>query len=275
MAVDDHKANLPFLSTDDVVCASYPGSGSSWLGNIYLELGLCYIDLYTERLANPHSQETRPIELDYRRRHAAIQKKDLCQAARSFKEPIRLMKTHFYPHQYNYSTGRVVLLIRDGRDAVHSQFHWRQGFLLSGTHDSFSQFLGSPGFNGKIPLVDWAEFNQSWEHMCSPSNLHHIQFERVREDPEGELLRLLAFLGVCRAPSDVQRAIELSSFQAMQRHEEQHIPTKEIKGRIMRSGRIGQWKTAFADQHEAWYDEAIVKTTLHRYGYDVDQIDPV
>ena len=45
---DLHAENVGRLRPEDVVIASYPGSGAALIGNVLLSLGLAYVDPYTE-----------------------------------------------------------------------------------------------------------------------------------------------------------------------------------------------------------------------------------
>ena len=117
---DLHAENVGRLRPEDVVIASYPGSGAALIGNVLLSLGLAYVDPYTE-VVDDHGGGPVPERVDYRARLAATHAADTSED-RSAVAARRLVKTHRHPDEFPARPEQIVALVRDPRDAVHSYY---------------------------------------------------------------------------------------------------------------------------------------------------------
>ena len=142
---DLHAENVGRLRPEDVVIASYPGSGAALIGNVLLSLGLAYVDPYTE-VVDDHGGGPVPERVDYRARLAATHAADTSED-RSAVAARRLVKTHRHPDEFPARPEQIVALVRDPRDAVHSYYRWRLGF--SEESESGSN-VGTSTENGRL-----------------------------------------------------------------------------------------------------------------------------
>lgn len=260
-----HVENIARLRLGDVVVASYPGSGSTWLANVLEELSLDYVDGYTERLVNTcRGREATPVNTTYRSRIAALRTRDQ-MGTRQLPGSI-LLKTHFYPEAFEPSSlTKVILLVRDARDATISYYHWRLGFSEEGEHGSLSEFLARPGFNGTCPAQDWCAFNTAW--LTNDSDVLTMRFEDTKSCPEAEVRRLTTFLGIQRSCEEIELAVSRSTFHVMRRHE-QEATTASTGNMIMRAGKIGSWRDELSTNDRRHFSATSVRRCLERFGYD-------
>src|SRR5262249_3163346 len=131
--------NRDLLGPTDVVLAAHPGSGASWVGTLLVHLGVFYASGEDELLADRDSprirgvvdeqdrqlpggkQSARIVGVRARLEHMPALR-DRARASPTWREPVRVIKTNQSAMGWT-PPGRVLLLARDGRDAVLSLYH--------------------------------------------------------------------------------------------------------------------------------------------------------
>ncbi len=259
--------NIPRLKESDVLVVTYPGSGTTWLANVLCELGLPYIDGYTEEL--PENDGSMPTVLPDKSR-ARTPSLDRKRKARfDLRCDLRLIKTHLWPVYFEqFPVRKIVLMVRDGRDAVVSYYHWRMSFSEEGENGSFHEFLRRPGINGVPPLQDWSQTILGWWSQEWVKQLHVLKFEDCKRCPGYEIEKLLRFLGVSKTKKQIVDAVEGSTFERMRTDEENVCSgdSGQVQGYIMRRGTSGGWVNEFT--HEDQYLlNGLPARTLELMGY--------
>lgn len=232
-----HRHNVRRLAGRAVAVASYPGAGAAFLGNILLELGLDYVDPYTEILDEDGTARPSDARANYRRRMAASAGRD--DQGSTPAGHLRFVKTHLLPDDFPQPLG-VALLVRDPRDTLWSYYRWRRAFSEEGETRDFRKFLGSVEPLGRRPVDDWVRFHRLWS--CAVSDHFPtvvLSFERLKTDGLPEIRELLLGFGLERDDAEIVRALEASSFIEMRRHEDLHADDGR---RIMRRGEPGEWR---------------------------------
>ncbi len=230
--------NIKNLETDDIILASYLGSGSSLIGGMLIELGLDYIEGYQEKIL-PQKKQTEVVLPLWRKHWKQLDTKYNTDGPKE----LRFFKTHFYPESYaNAKPNTAVLLIRDARDAVISYYNWRKGF--SDETGTLSRFIDTKGFYGKKPFDDWASYIEEWLNWGEQTGhtLYLIKYEDLKFNPKQTIRKLLKFLKIKRTDSQIQRAIENSSFSKIKNEEIKFLQNKN-QPRIFRKGLVGEWRT--------------------------------
>ncbi len=154
MEQDLLKTNIANLQADDVALVSYPGSGSSLLGGILLELGIDYIEGYQEKIL-PSKRKT-IVKNAFWRPHWQ-QLADKYNRKLISDDALRVIKAHCYPDAFSGSALRkTIFLVRDARDAVLSYYNWRLGF--SDETGTLHDFLNRKGVFDRAPFDDWGAY---------------------------------------------------------------------------------------------------------------------
>jgi hypothetical protein len=144
-----------------------------------------------------------------------------------------------------FPNAKIVLVVRDGRDAVMSM-------------------LAAPFTHGDIRrhACNWRRMADLGEDLARryPANLHEIRFEDLVEHPRETLALLHDFLG-----------IDLDPGQLLTRPASDAIPLWEAawKARAISTldpSRVGVWRRS-ATTHQRWAMNAIMGQTLFRLGY--------
>ena len=240
-----NPANLDKLGPNDVIMASYPGSGAAWLGCIFVKLGFYYLDGYHEILFDQHSQKSHvnPRLKPHRNRLPVYRDRDKLHPI--FREKLRIIKTHMLAdHVGNRHHGKTLLLVRDGRDSILSYYNWLKNF--AGLERGLEEFLQYGTVNEPIPPAKaWAYFYENWLAATNPQQNHVVRFEDLREDPLMQIKKILCFFAAERSDYDINEAIKSCSFKAMKQSEVDEVSKNANtpgKGLIMRRGEIGEWK---------------------------------
>lgn len=279
--------NREHIGPGDVVLAAHPGSGTSWIGTLLVHLGVFYVSGEDELLVDRERQATRGVaEKEHRplpgaaegRLHIGIQAqldhlpalRDRDKEHTTWREPLRVIKTNGSATEWT-PPGRVLFLVRDGRDAVLSLYHGYVNF--SGLDVPLLDFLTGNRGAWVPPPVSWGFACMSW--MGIPrERLHVLKFESGKERPLEEFRAMLAFLGVSRTDDEIRAAIAASSYDAMRRRETAAMEEHGERiggGHIMRRGTVGQWREVYTDEMLRTF-AGLPRRALATLGYPVDAI---
>lgn len=264
--------NATQVSERDIAIATFAGAGKAIIAIILRELGLDYIDALTETLRPDGRHPLVAADADYRDRLGNIGTIAVADPARP-----RVMKTNL---PIGYFRDRPLhglwILIRDPRDSLYSTYRLAADVLphlLREDMDSFANWLTSDYFAGLTPIDTWTGVYAGWPEATGDfPRLAVTRFEDLKREPHSAISAAFAAFGLEVAPSDLDRAIEMSSFDRMRAHEDAVMQSSGRigdPGRIMRRGKIDEWREWMTPNLERLFaDEALVATAA-RYGYDV------
>lgn len=235
---------------DDIFLVSYPKSGNTWLRFL---------------IGNAISDNN----CDFSNIHQLVpdifRNRDVCS---TLARP-RFMKSHLY---FVPDFGRVVYLVRDGRDvAVSFYYHsLKKGNIPLTT--SFAEFLKM--FNkGKVkPRVrTWSNHVNSWLDSKT-DNILLLKYEDMKRDTFGELKRVFEYFDIPMAREQLISAVAASEFSRMQSLEKEQndkyhdFVNTDPSIPFMRKGKVGDWKEYFTkEQLKDFID--IHGAALRRLGY--------
>ncbi len=233
------------IRSDDVFIVSYPRSGNTWVRFLLANLLAPNATITFRNIDNyVPSIYKRAASLDV------------------FPGP-RYIKSHnpcyeVYP--------KTIYVYRDGRDALVSYYYYATGKkVFAGT---FEQFVFSP----------FVEQFTSWrEHVTGaldfaakhPDRILMLRYEEMLNNPLTTLTGILAFLDLTRDFKALATAAEKSSFQELQKIEQES--GGEMLGKkytFFRSGKTDQWRDHFNPKlHERFLREN--GEILQRLGYQL------
>ena len=267
--------------------ASYPKSGNTWmrvfLANLILNEAT---PLPLQRINEVCSSEPneiwfkplsrKPIGELSNKKIAALRVKAQERAA-GLNKNILPMKTHsFLGKDYGYPTISVkasvgvIYIVRDPRDvALSAADHY--GLTLDQTiemmADKTSRGRGMAGNTVYERMSSWSEHARSWTGWRH-SPLIVLRYEDMLADPQGQLGGIARKLGITDDAARIGRAIEFSSFKALQDQEKKtgFVEKSVNSSRFFRSGRAGGWR----DQLSLRQADAIARdhaVQMKRFGY--------
>lgn len=232
------------FAENDVFIVGYPKSGNTWMQ--YLVAGaFCGIDLQTA--SDALIQDLAP-DVHFKK---------------FFKPwfPTTFFKSHFLPRP-DYQ--KVVYLLRDGRDAMVSYWHYLEG--LAGKEMDFLELVQTG--RGLFPCK-WHEHVTQWLANPYSAQMITVRYEDLKKDPVAQLRRIGDFAGLDCQSSALERAAQNSSFAAMKQREASFAwenPQIPKNKQFIRRGQIGshQDEMPFAVR-EAFLNEA--GAMLRKTGY--------
>ncbi len=251
-----------------IVSPIFP-SGVAWLLNVLLELDLI---IYRGKCDNFWYPTEAGFEMDSNQAKELMCWLPILARKRIFimKEDIRFCWTHAWPSPGSTSL-RKIFMVRDGRDAVYSQFKRQNG------EETFLEYLQGPfhpvsGPSTSIPKLlppadYWGLFCGLWRNMLTPEDFI-ITFEESKSNPVKIIKRLLKWIGTDRTDNEVARAIENSDFKKARSVEDSVVdkPLVTTGMRINRKGKVGEWKEIYSSAELATF-EGLPAQVQREFGY--------
>lgn len=217
------------LRDSDIILASYPKSGNTWVRFIWLntvsllEFDGKEIDFH---LING------PLNAEY----DSYSYGDI-----SYKSLPRLVKTHL-SYDKRFNTNKSIYVVRNPGDVMVSYFEYQKAKKsMNLVINDLSTFLRSNIYG----IDSWCSHVKSWTNQADVI----ISYESLKDDALNEMRRALTKLGIDKDVNDkvISKAIKRSSFTNMRKIEEKKgRPNMKKKFRVgykfTRKGSTGEWK---------------------------------
>jgi Sulfotransferase domain len=216
------------LSDTDVIFASYPRSGSTWLRFLLFEV-------LTSRSAEFEIVDDVLPELGAHR-----------DAPRVFSNGGRLVHTHEKVSPPR--SCRCIYMIRDPRSVVLSEyrFHRRRGIDTGSLPEFVARFLAGRA----SPHGSWSDHVEHWTAqrnlVGAPPTL--LRYEDLRSEPDRELTRVIRDMGLEPDPDLIASAIHQNTVEAMQGKEDRASDRffgrrVDRQNRFVRTGSVQGWRS--------------------------------
>jgi Sulfotransferase domain len=168
-------------------------------------------------------------------------------------------KSHYLP-QPEYR--KVIYLVRDGRDALVSNYHFRRA---AGLKEDWYQLLQNLP---RSQFGEWHNHVEEWLRNPYQAEMMTIKYEDLMTKPLEEMVRFIQFVGIERSKDKLQVAINNAHFDNAQRREELFGMPKNFPQdkRFVRRGKIGSYKDEMPENILALFMEE-AKATLEKLGY--------
>lgn len=241
--------------TVDIVSPQYP-CGSSWLANALLEMQVPLGHLWSFETAGEWEHGSNG-DSRYVARHLPWgQTLPSLRLGRTFqfRRDVRPRFTHLFPWQLE-PCRKIVLMVRDPRDALYSIWQWQQHNEQYPPSIPFVEYLASPFFGGPISIVDmlWLHL-RSWLSLRGDESrqVYLLRFEDWKRDPVGELAAVTRWMGLDCEQSMLDRAVAASDVRNLHQIEREVARTTPGARRFHRLGQPEEWRVSWqADWTEA------------------------
>ena len=179
------------FNENDIFLVAFPKSGITWLQNLIV--GLLY-GIDTQYLPDKLTQDIVPdiYEKSFYKRYGLF----------------TIFKSHELPKK-EYK--RVIYLVRDGRDAIVSYYHYNKNL---GINVSLEEMVLK---NKNVFPAPWWQHTQSWINNSFASEIIYVRYEDLLKQPLVELKRICKFLNIERDNELIQRVIEGNTFELMKK----------------------------------------------------------
>ncbi|XP_074538057.1 cytosolic sulfotransferase 1-like [Halichoeres trimaculatus] len=251
---------------DDIIIASYPKSGNTWLSYI--------MDLL-------YNEETRGREKSlkiFQRVHMLESTFHLLEPGTEMLNKLlispRLIKTHlpvhFLPKSFWDQNCRIIYVARNAKDIVVSYFNFERMTILHPEPGDWSSYLHR-FMEGKLLFGSWYDHVSGWwRRKQTYPHLHFMFYEDLIEDTKGELDKLCSFLGLSPSDEDKEEILHKVHFDEMKKNEVVNhatVDTMDFKiSPFMRKGKVGDWKNHFTvaqnEEFDKVYKEKMKNSTL-------------
>ncbi len=183
-------------------------------------------------------------------------------------------------HYYTFGMRDVLIVWRDGRDVVVSQYyHWLFGNEFGG--DSWKKYRADLGFKDyddifanlpkfidyvyaqkKHPRFSWSDFVNKWIDQ----DVVFVKYEHMRLNPVDELERIV--MELAKIELSRKRAVDIVAEYSFQKQAGRKCG-EESKTSFMRKGIIGDWKNHFSDEAKLLFKQ-YAGDELIKLGYEKD-----
>ena len=183
------------VKATDCFVTSFPRAGNTWMR--YMLLYALFPD---EQWDLPRIEQRMPI----------IDRHDIRRAIGAMGDaPFRLFKSH-EPFQPHYLAGRTAYIVRDGRDAIVSYYHYRQH--MNHLEMELSQYIDQ-SLRGRFRYGAWQDHVAGWLAHAEHPSILIVRYEDMVENPARELKRVLEHFGQNVSDEQIDRAVERSSVE--------------------------------------------------------------
>ncbi|XP_039620770.1 sulfotransferase 1C2-like [Polypterus senegalus] len=241
---------------DDVLIATYPKAGTTWMIEIVDSIRQGGI---TKEIKTIPSHERAPF-LEFSSLTVIPTGLDLLEAMPS----PRLVKTHLpfqlVPKSIWDKGCKVIYVARNAKDVLVSfYFFHKMNTRLpdTGTWDDFIESF----LSGNVAWGSWFDHVTGWWDVRERHQVLYVFYEDILQDPMREVERVAHFLGHTLDKGTVQEIVKHTAFDVMKDNPMTNasiIPTSILDVRIspfMRKGQVGDWKNHFTVAQNERFEE--------------------
>lgn len=236
------------LRDSDIILASFPKSGNTWVRFIWANI-VSLKELGGQPIDFPALDNRLGSEFD-----------NYSYSTIEFECLPRLVKTHEAYDPVSFGRQRCVYLHRHPGDVMVSYHAY-----LSARRDtrfrevSLSEFIRDP----EVGLPAWGSHVRNWLHQADTI----ITYENFKSDAVSEMRRVLKSFNLEHIESDVlQAAVSLSTFERVRQFEERSGRHDEDRFdsdfKFTRSGAVGQWQHVMSESDRKYLNHLMQKWGL-------------
>ena len=245
-----HHLGLPRIDVQPTDCflTSWPRSGNTWMRY-----------LVAQALWPEDSWDLPRLD----QAMSAISRSNIKQLmAQMDPQRPRIFKSHdaFRPYVLK---GRTVCIIRNGRDALLSMYHYRK--QMDKLDIPLSEFL-QRSLQGQYLWGPWHTHVQEWHQQRDHPHVLIIRYEDIRADTAGVLDRVLTFFGHPREKAVIDAAVAHSTVNKVTEGFRKYAANRDHQ---FESGRITAkpaQRDEFSPEDEALFQK-VCGPVMHELGY--------
>lgn len=222
----------------DRFLASFPRSGNTWLRHI-----LYFYLQDNETVDMTELDEFCPIIDGIDLKAKLARKGDAAQ---------RFIKTHELGADY-FLAGKIVFLVRDGRDATLSWHKYRMGFgQANGDFDAFLRACLDDKFRYKA----WHTNVASWLPLVDSPRTLLLKFEDLKADTAGVFAQVLAHMDVPVDQDRIARAVALASPNKVAQTFKSEVRARHTVGDgAGQGGQSDRWRASYTPEQLKLFDD--------------------
>lgn len=251
--IEQVKYRFP-LRDDDVMVATYPKAGTTWVQEIvWLLMNNGDVTKARETL-----QDIRVpfLELDISKTPRFIDIVDKAESPRIFKTHLGF---DFFSEQLAMKKTKVVFGARNIKDTLVSFYHFyrmNDGYgNMTGPFNEFFEIFREK----KLVYGDWFDYNLHYWNNRDKFNFFLVKYEDLHKDFYGTVKNLAKFLGKELSDEQFEAIAKHVSFAEMKENKMVNktiYPSLQYKiSPFMRKGTVGDWKNYLTEEQNEYIDK--------------------
>lgn len=236
------------VETTDAFLASWPRSGNTWLRYMVAQA------LW------PQTQWDLPM-LD--RAMPSISNTNISKLLRQMDpDKPRIFKSHDAFRQYVLN-GKVVYIIRNGRDSLLSMYHYRK--QMDSLSIPLSDFLHK-SLAGEYRWGAWHTHVEAWYAQKDHPNVQIIRYEDLRNDTVGTLRQILSFFNHPRDEETLANAVKQVTVARVDSGFSKYAANRNHQFTAGRINTNASEKDSFSADDEAYFQQ-VCGQAMNTLGY--------
>ncbi|CAM4714350.1 unnamed protein product [Leuciscus chuanchicus] len=210
---------------DDILIATYPKAGTTWVSYI--------LDLLYFGKDDQERQTSQPIHMRVPFLESSFQIiPSGTELADNLITSPRLIKTHLpvqlVPKSFWEQNSKIVYVARNAKDNAVSYFHFDRMNMVQPEPGDWNTFL-QKFMEGKNVFGPWYDHVSGWwEKKQTYSNLLYLFYEDLVEDTGREVERLCSFLGLSTSVEERENITKGVQFDAMKQNKMTNYSTVPV-----------------------------------------------